>query len=454
MSSWISPVEQSVTDYARSRLDVAIPPSLVGDIQRAVATAPSPRISRFSPLFMATTVAAAVAVLAVALMLIQGPSNIGPDPFSSAEPTPTPQPSLTPEGELSLTAPGDVVRIPAMDVQGRYGTITLERGNEVGGYEGNETPMFTDSYFVEVHFSYELDRAPDGTYGVDDWAVFEEVAGRANTYIAGLHIDGPGTPQPALPNVARGDDDIEGWLTFALDADAADSPMWLAYMDRTRPQPSVQPGQPLPSITPENEARAHSEILLRQPGEPVGITPTWTPPPGMEPPLIQEPEAHAEADALFAETTTCAGTDAAYEIDLPASWFADPTCSVFGPAPVEEATTAPIRIAPQEGVFEEGALLWDIGEMTIVPPGSGGFIGGGYASYFEWEAQGEPAPVPPGERMLAYEIFSEAAAPPDEGGTWWLATTTSVAAASDEEYELNKAVLHRLIRSMRLPTEP
>ena len=454
MTSYVSPVEQAVTEYARSRLDVAIPPSLVGDIQRAVAAAPPPPISRFSPLFMTTAVAAVVAVLALAILLIQAPSNVGPDPFGSEGPTPSPQPSLTPEGELSLTTPGDVVRIPAMDAQGRYGTITLERGKEVGGYEGNDTPMFFDSYFVEVHFSYELDRAPEGTYGSDDWAVFEQVAGRANTYIAGLHIDGPGTPQPALPNVVRDDRDIEGWLTFGLEADAADSPMWLAYMDRTQPQVPHEAGEPLPSITAENEARAHSEILLREPGEPVGITPTWAPPPGMEPPLIQEPEPHAEADALFVETTTCTGTGSVYEIDLPASWFADPTCSLFGPAPIEDAALAPIRIEPHEGVFEERVALWDIGEMSLVPPGHGGYVIGGYANYFEWEAQGEPAPVPPGERMLAYEVFSETAPPPDEGGTWWLATTTSVDAAADEEYELNKAVLHRLIRSMRLPTEP
>jgi hypothetical protein len=54
--------------------------------------------------------------------------------------------------------------------------------------------------------------------------------------------------------------------------------------------------------------------------------------------------------------------------------------------------------------------------------------------------------------MLAYEIFSHTEPPPDEGGTWWQATTRSVDAASPEAYELNKAVLHRLIRSMRLPT--
>lgn len=451
MSTLQSPVEQALADFARSRMSVAIPPTLTADIQRAVAAAPRPQVARSSPVFAATALAAVVAVIAVLLAIVTAPRAIGPDPGETAPPTPTARPTLTPDGELTLVAPGDTVRIPAIDSQGRYGTITVERGEEVGEYAGNETPVAWDTYFVELYITYELDRAPDQPYGAGDWAWFEETPDDTKAYFGGTTIEGPGTPEPGLPEVTRGSDDIEGWLIMGLPADTSDTPMWLAYMGRPEQQPQPSPGEPLPTPEPGNEVRALSEMLLREPGPPVGITPVWTPPAGFEPPPMPDPPPHDEADALFAETLTCTSADLRYEIEYPATWFTDTACTQFSPAPLDAAASAaPIRIELRDGFFDPDAgLIWDIGEMTIVPPGGGGYVDGGQAFFMQWEATGEGALVPVGERVLEFEIFAGYGAP-DPDDPWWFATTTSVDAPSEEAYELNMAVLHRMVRTMTL----
>lgn len=446
MTFTVPPADEPIRALARERLGVPVPPSLTDDVMRAVERAADTRTHRFSPMLIGVSSVAAVAVLLAAALIVSGPRNVGPVPVPSGSlqpsPTATPAPTLTAESELSLTQPGDIVRIAAMDGNGRYGTITLERGDDVAGYPPPHTELFTESFFIEVRVSYELDRATELPYGRDDWSFRADGAGGFIGQYLNVDFTGASLP-PLLPNRQRGDVPMQGWLVLAVPSEAAEFPINLAYMDRT--------------VQPQTEARTFAEIRLREPGQPVGVSPAWTAPPGMTPPPLDAPSPHPEAEALFEDVRRCESGDG-WAVDLPGTWFTNaaadglPACSWFGSVPfdVGDPTTPPDGVAI---VIERriGDAIEPIGLEHIF--GMGATLAGVDAFWAERLGTGGGV-IPEGERMLHYELLLNARIPVlDPEAEWIYAGTSTLDAATEAEYELHKAVLHRIMASIEL-TDP
>lgn len=443
MTTIIPPADGPIRDLVRDRLAVPVPPTLTDDVMRAVEATVDTRALRFSPMLAGISALVAMAVLFVTALVVSGPPNIGPDLDASTTPAATasanPTPTLTDEDRMSLTRPGDVVRLAALDAHGRYGTITLERGDEVEGYPPPHDVLFVESFFIEVHVTYELERATELPYGRDDWGFRAMDTGGFIGQYLNIQFTGASLP-PLLANRSGGDISMEGWLVLAIPSEAAAHPISLAYLDRT--QPGVQ------------EARTFAEIPLREPGDPVGVSPAWTPPPGATPPPLAAPSPHPEADALFASSVPCASDDG-WTVQLPATWFTNvatdglPACSWFAPSPfevddpaeppdgvviiIERRVGDPVPLEGMEHVYGEGANLAGVDAFWTERLGIGGGI------------------IPEGERMLHYELLLNGRIPVvDPEAEWIYAGTSTLTAQDDAEYELNTAVLHRIMASIEL----
>jgi len=351
-----SPTDELVADYVRSTMRVDLPSALVDDVLRAVAAQPQERRTWFSalgPFAPAIAVVAATAmVIAVGLVLL-APRDIGPSP----EATPTPVPTLSPESGLILTAPGDVIRIAALDDAGPFGTITIRRGEERGGYENFVPVTFEDVFFVELYVKYEPDRSTTEQYGEWEFGYAVDLEGdgyvdeEVRRGVGFLGMEGqPGydaAPQPQLQGRRSGDEVLEGWLVLELPAAAADFDLYLLY-GHGEWTDGIQ------NMVPEIAAH------LRLPGDPAAITPfdpdAFPSPDGTPFPMPSfyvlpspmpsaaatfEPATDADAEALFVETLSCENTGLGVTITYPGSWFSNedfkdiPACSFFGPEPID-----------------------------------------------------------------------------------------------------------------------
>lgn len=350
--------DEMVAEYVRSSMRVDPPAILNQEVMRAVAQVPQQRRGWFNALALPTpalaAVAAAALIIAVSAFLV-GPRLVGPP----AEPMPSPMPTLTAEADRVLTQPGDVIRIPALDSQGQFGTITIERGEERGSYP-DYVPfmaMFEESvFFIELHVTYELERPTLDAYGSGDFGYAVD-AGEDGfddrdliTQFLGYSVTGEELqtgPQPRLRWPSAGSFSMSGWLVGELPERAAQYDIYLVQVAGFGPDDAG----PLQGATP---------ALLREPGEPVGVTtfdPDSLPPPTGSPepmPSFQalptplpapaatfEAAADAEAEALFEETQTCTNAAVGATFTFPATWHTNeayedlPACSFFGPEPID-----------------------------------------------------------------------------------------------------------------------
>jgi hypothetical protein len=153
--------------------------------------------------------------------------------------------------------------------------------------------------------------------------------------------------------------------------------------------------------------------------------------------------ANAEADALFEETNSCQNLDDGYEVDFPAEWNANAEfgssaqCSWFAPTEYETdgSGTVPDEVAIVIFQWNEpreyGADEWEAREE--------GFVGVTQPAYRLTYADAD------GDEML-YEYVIQLGPTPEEGP--FLVAMTSTAA--DRDFELNMAVLDRMMASMEL----
>jgi hypothetical protein len=290
----------------------------------------------------------------VLALVATAPRDLGPAP----DPTATPAPTLTPEDARILTEPGAVIRMPALDADGQFGTITIERGEERASYPGY-MPMgaaiFEEVFFIELRVTYEPTRAAGDAYGSVDFGYAIDAGGDGltdddpHTQWVGVDVEGQPLatgPDPLLPAVPPGDRAVTGWLVAEIPASDADQDLYLVQLGPEDP------------VTGRRSPVASA--LLREPAEPVGVTtfdpsalpappsdqpmPSWhvlpTPPPSPEPTFAAS--ADAEADALFEETRTCVNPELGLTVTFPASWYANetgteftPVCSMFGPEPID-----------------------------------------------------------------------------------------------------------------------
>lgn len=338
---------------------VQLPVGLVDEVMRSAAAVPQARrtwISAFGPFTPAIAAVAATAavIIAVGLVLV-APRTVGPPP----EPTATPAPTLTPESALALTAPGDVVRIPAMDSQGQFGVITLERGEERASYP-DYIPIAAiqagEVFFVEVRVTYQLDRETSDAYGNIDFGFAVDADGdgldgddviqqHLGYSLEGVELETG--PQPLLPFVNLGAQEMTGWIAFELPAAGAEYDVYLVQLAEVPDRPAA------------SAFTAVASALLREPAEPVGVTsfdiddlgafpepsgelPDFQelPTPLPSPAATFEPVADADADALFTETQACAHSTGA-TVTFPAAWHTNeayedlPACTWFAPEPMD-----------------------------------------------------------------------------------------------------------------------
>lgn len=351
----ISPSEDLVADYVRSIMRVDPPEALTDQVMRSVAGLRQQRswFTALPSLAPALAVAVATALIIAVGLYLAGSRQIGPP----SEATPTPVPTLTPEDARVLVEPGDVIRIPALDDEGQFGTITIQRYEEQAGYQDFTPFAFEDVFFVELYVKYEPQRSTDEEYGEWEFAFAADLEGNgfddADLLQRGVGFTGlrgqPGfesAPQPILEGKRLGDDVLEGWLVLELPAAFSDVDLYLVY------------GHAEWTDGIENMGRDAS-ALLRRPGEPVGVTrfdpdapidgsplplPSayGLPSPPPSPAATFEPAANAEIDALFDEVQTCTNDDLGVTVTYPASWYTNEpledfvACSLFGPVPIDE----------------------------------------------------------------------------------------------------------------------
>ena len=383
--------DELVAGYVRATMRVEPPDTLTAEVMRAVAVLPQERrgwLSAFGTYTPAMAALAAAAVILAIGAVISAPRNVGPPTEPSTDPTATPAPTLTPEDARILTEPGDVIRIPALDSEGQFGTITLRRGDEIAGYEGYvplQALMDGEVFFIELDVSYEMDRATSQPYGNVEWGFAVDADGDGFdaddvvNQILGYGVDGEVLetgPDPLLPWFNSGSDSISGGLVAELPAFATEYDIYLVLIADT------DPGGP--------EFEAEAIALLRGPGDPVGVT-TFDPadlpsesgapvpmssfhvlPTPIPSPLATfKPAPDADADELFAETQTCTNTAMSLIVTFPASWHTNesyedlPECSFFGAEPLDaELLYNGLVQTPRVGILER--LEWLAGEDPLI----------------------------------------------------------------------------------------
>lgn len=429
--------DERIIEYLRARGRVEAPLDLAGSIAETVADAPQRRRSRFFPWLPAVAAVGAAAVIAVLAILLGQEPNVGPSPapsmtssqppVTSPEPTATVEPTPTELGDL--LDPGSSITLPIQSSQEVSGTITLERGEDVGGYPLVPGPSSERHFFVEVLATYELDAAPEtASWGDLDWRVEGE--------------DGPvgaellqAFPQPAgrnylgtWPGATVPEPRYEGWIIFVVPRDMAGSALELIYQ-------------------PPGIADA-MRIALRRPGgapEPVIVEwprpdPVYVAKPGLPFTVLES----AEADALFVDPDTCTNSEDGYTVSYPDSWYTNteigevPACSWFSPTFYEATEGAPLpdEIAIGISVFDDAiGFIWvDLytEDVTI-----GGFSGRRYETGMTKD------PAQP-TNVLQYTYLAYLDPEPPEGRKIWASTGTDSGGA----YELNRAVLDRIMASL------
>ena len=254
-----------------------------------------------------------------------------PEPITSASPAASADPWTLIDEEATL-------ELAAVDAEGRWGTVTVTRGPDRGGYRAvahfDLDPAATDIsdmffhndpalFYVEIHIAYAADRSPVADVGRDDWLLI----GPDGEFIAPISVSaldpelmmGPGaTDIFASP--------VEGRLVFAVPRDLAAGRLSLVYEPAGARILVREPGPP-PASVPNPQPPAPVDYLRRE-GSPITVIDS------------------ASADGLFTEVGTCTDPAAGFSIDYPATWTvvaSDETpCGRFEPPGAGGATRSEV----------------------------------------------------------------------------------------------------------------
>ena len=358
-----------------------------------------------------------------------------------------------PPTDADLFVAGNRFVGPALGGDQTWGTISLLRGEDVGGYRAvsvldldleNPDPAIMyfrndpDAFYMEVFIRYEPDSAfVPANYGRSDWSVLLP-DGEALEPI-GVGIGGPLELHDSTADVAlvNPDLDIKGWLIFSVPRTAAESELSLVYTP-------VASGVPAWSVPVRTARQAPDHIPTVQP--PVLATYRAQ---SAAPITVAE---NASAEALFIEPDACTNPEAGYTVAFPESWYTNtaigdvPACSWFSPV-----------------FFEVQNLISVPDEVVIVvrrfeASGIGGLGQGIYGETFEIDAvpAGRAEQVGVGGGFLDMGSFhygytlnlSESTPAGDDLATFITAATTWLMDEDVAEYELNRAVLDRIMASL------
>jgi hypothetical protein len=428
----------------------------------AVADLPQQRHHWFAPFLPGVAVAGvAAAILLAALLIGKQPigdpsSSVPPAPSSAAVPsamsTPSPPPSEEPT-ITSLLTEGDHVDIDAVDASGTWGSISVTRGAEVGGYRevarvdlppsGDATGMYFQNdpsvFYLELEILYTAERDPEPRlFGGHDWALttgetrlgpIEIMGGRA-----GLSM-GEEFPGPVIELIG---DTIGGDLRFAIPRELADSTLDLVYH-------------------PAGADAAVWSIPVRASG------PAPAPVPSVVPPALLtyvERENFAfsviesdEADRLFANPDTCTNPIAGYTVTYPDDWYTNtevgdiPPCTWFSPTfyEVDDPTRVPPEVAFVIRIDRSGGATMSGQELDIPPVDS---IDGRPVRRSEQVGVGGGF-MELGTFIYDYRIGLDGRFPDEDGPASTLYAGLAWELDDDPAtYTLNKAVLDRVIASI------
>lgn len=382
------------------------------------------------------TLTAMGVAMVVALIVVAGYERLwgaGPPEPSAWQPgvaTGTIGPPPAPRELGDLLERGDMITLPIRSSAGVSGTITVERGEDVGGYPLVLDPSSERHFFIELRATYELDVAPEtATWGDVDWRV-EGARGPMGAEL--LQTFPPPAGRSYLgtwPGATEPEPQYVGWMIFAVPRDAARSDLELIYQppgvaDATR-IPLRSPG-PAPDVVAAEWPRPDPVYVARA-GLPLSVLES------------------AEADALFADPDTCTNPEGGYTVRYPDSWYTNtaigdvPACSWFSPTlyEVTERGSRPEEIAIEIRVFEgDVGFIWvDLYNEDVTIDGYSG-------RRYETGMTKDPE-QPTDTFQYSYLAYLE----PEqlEGGRkLWAFTGTDYGG----EYELNRAVLDRIMASL------
>ncbi|MGH2380366.1 MAG: hypothetical protein ACRDG7_03985 [Candidatus Limnocylindria bacterium] len=311
---------------------------------------------------------------------------------------------------------------------GVVGTITLERGADVGGYPLVVEPSSESHFFVEVFATYELDSATeDGQWGELDWRA-ESAGGSIASQLLNSFPPPEGRgPLGQWPGATVPESTYDGWMIFAVPREEADTDLELVY------QPE--------GISEE------TRIPLRGSGDaPEPIAAEW---PRPDPTYVAKDGLPftvlegAEADALFADADTCTNPEGGYTVSFPESWYTNteigdvPACSWFSPVFYEATEGGPlpdeiaIVISVNEGAI---AFIWvDLYSEEVALDG--------YAARRYETGMTKDVETPTDQFQYSYLASLEE---DSDGRKLWAITGTEYGG----DYELNKAVFDRIMASL------
>jgi hypothetical protein len=361
---------------------------------------------------------------------------------STPETTPRPTPTATADA-LSLETLDAEVTIEAVDDQGVWGTISLRRGSDTGGYPTNT--VGPDSFVIEVWVQYEPTRTTLLTFGADDWALATADDRRpiGRGFIPDPPVDRPFDDWDLDPllrgftteNATTDPLVISGWLYFEVPREAMDEALALIYR-------------------PEGFVEAVAAVPVREPADAPELVPAATPDPTPAPLVYETPAGAAftviaddRADDLFVEPDTCTNPVAGYTVSYPDTWYTNtdvgdtPACSWFSPTFYEvDGSGVPDEVAIVIRTFEGGVgfvhePVYTLSEVVTVD----GWRGGRAEELGGFGAEGY---LPPSLFTYEYRVFADV----DEFGLKVFAATSNEMGG---DYELNKAILDRIMLSMR-----
>jgi len=370
--------------------------------------------------------AAAILALTLGKGIVMAPATSSP-----AEPTPA-------EGLLRA---GDTVTIQARDAAGTWGTVTLVRGRDTGGYPTDA--IDPGSFTVEVFVTYEVDRAPTaGVFGRGDWALVFADDGAP----AGRPFRPAMPPDPADIDVTR----LEIGEYESVAVDWSGETLSGALFFEVPREDSVRALQLV--YRPAGAAHALFSVPVRAAGHPPApvATATPVPTPGPVQYVVREGASFTvidspAADELFAAPESCTNA-LGHVVAYPAAWHHE-QCTWFGPHPFDVSdplstlADAVIEMQVVDGAFgsfntpevwlqEQVEFAgWQGRRLEIVGTH---YEGGGFEAH--------PA---------IYQYSATFGGPGDEAPSLRAVTDS----ARVDDYDLAKAVLDRMIASLRLADE-
>jgi hypothetical protein len=359
-------------------------------------------------------------------------------------------PSVAPAPH-ALLEPGTSVEIEARDVDGSWGTITLVRGEDVGGFQmvssfdldlaaADAREMFfqndPDAFYVMLDVTYTADRIPD-TYGAQDWLL------TAPSGASATPIDRGGTAQDLVSDMPGSNFEVvessSSTLVFPVPREAAQESLTLVY---------------------RTGGVAGAELQVREPGEPPGPVTTLVPPLPVPEGYVTKPDLPISvlfsptADDLFSRPDTCTNPEAGYTVTYPDDWWTNtaigevPACSWFSPTffEVDDPAVVPEEVVIVMNVASASAIGMS-GQALPTPEIES--IAGRPASRSEQVGVGGGF-IPHGSHAYSYNVWIEGTCC-DEAEPSIIAVASTDWQIQDDPatYILDKAILDRIMASLR-----